>query len=137
MDFELQDLLAEMDTKETWGTFENMDPDQVLDQMPEESKVGQLVKKMVDRQKKQEEEAQALQTIYSDHKQQVQDDLNAYAEYQNLGEELNEMFGNPENERKVNKPEHQQDIYEKMKELKVDRQRVKAEIEVIKEVKLK
>ena len=45
------------------------------------------------------------------------------------------MYGNPENERKVNKPEHQQDIYEKMKELKVDRQRVKAEIEVIKEVK--
>ena len=45
------------------------------------------------------------------------------------------MFGNPENERKVNKPEHQQDIYEKIKELKVDRQRVKAEIEVTKEVK--
>ena len=51
MDFELTDLLAEMDTKETWGTFENMDPDQVLDQLPEESKVGQLVKKMVERQK--------------------------------------------------------------------------------------
>ena len=45
------------------------------------------------------------------------------------------MYGNPENERKVNRPEQQHDIYQKMNELKVDRQRVKAEIEVIKEVK--
>lgn len=45
------------------------------------------------------------------------------------------MFGDPIKQQNIQKPEEQIDFFEKMKELRTERQRIKAEIEVIKEQK--
>ena len=46
-----------------------------------------------------------------------------------------EMFGDPKTQQNKVSPEAQSDWFEKLKELRTERQRIKAEIEVIKEAK--
>lgn len=54
MDIEIQDLLLEIDTE---ATFENLDPETGgLADLPEGSKIGQLVSKLISRQKEVEEQ---------------------------------------------------------------------------------
>ena len=48
LEFEITDLLAEMDTQ---ASYEGMDPETQVAELGPESKVGQLVGKLVDRQR--------------------------------------------------------------------------------------
>lgn len=47
LDFEIQDLLAELDTE---ATFQNLDPESgTIGDLPETSNIGILVKKLIER----------------------------------------------------------------------------------------
>ena len=48
LDFEIQDLLAEMDTQ---ASFEGLDPDQKHEELTKDSKISILVDKLIERQK--------------------------------------------------------------------------------------
>ena len=62
LDFEIQDLLAELDTE---ATFQNLDPESgVIGDLPETSKIGILVKKLIERQKEIEAQQKVLEEIY-------------------------------------------------------------------------
>ena len=46
LEFEITDLLAEMDTQ---ASYDGVDPDTEADALPKDTKVGQLVEKLVQR----------------------------------------------------------------------------------------
>lgn len=62
LEIEITDLLAEMDTQ---ASFDGMDPETVAAELPKDSKVGQLVEKLVGRQREVEAQQKALQDVYA------------------------------------------------------------------------
>ena len=62
LDFQIQDMLHEMDTA---ATYENINPDDKLEDLPQEkSQIKQLVDKLVERQKELEAQQEQLKKIY-------------------------------------------------------------------------
>ena len=62
LDFQIQDMLHEMDTA---ATYENINPDDKLEDLPQEkSQIKQLVDKLVERQKELEAQLEQLKKIY-------------------------------------------------------------------------
>ena len=68
LDFEIHELLAEIDTE---ATYSNIDPDAIVDQLPEDSKIGLLVNKLVARQKELEEHEEKVRAIYEREEKNV------------------------------------------------------------------
>ena len=62
LDIQIQDMLAELDTQ---ASYEDHDPENgQLADFPEDSKINQLVTKLVERQKEMEEQQEKLAKIY-------------------------------------------------------------------------
>ena len=72
LDFEIQDLLAEMDTEASQTDLiqpkkEKSGDEQDSDEQPPPTKMQQLVNKLVERQKEIEAAQEALKRVYSEH----------------------------------------------------------------------
>ena len=126
-------MLAELDTQ---ASYEGVDPDAQPADFPEDSKIGKMVGMLIERQKEIEAQRRALEQAYSSSTSELREDLDALQGVQNLGKEMHELFGRPDDQRGERKAgDDAFDFNEKMKELRIERQRVKAEIEVAKEQK--
>ena len=120
LDIEITDLLAEMDTQ---ASYDDIEPDTKIDELPKNSKVSQIVDKLVERQRKIDAQQKALQDLYLRKKTQINADVaDLDALKEDIGKELLEIFG-PENQaaawhRRTSVP---LDYFEKMRELRVER----------------
>ena len=71
MDFEIADLLQELDTE---ATYQELNPEEAeLDALPKDGKINQLVDKIMERQKEMEAQQEELRKIYEREKETVQE----------------------------------------------------------------
>ena len=94
-----------------------------------------IVDKLVERQKEIDAQRKLVEEAYKKHSRDVRGELAALEGVADLEREMHEMFGDPSKQQAFRSPEKQSNWFEKMKELRTERQRIKAEIEVIKEAK--
>ena len=61
LDFQIHDMLEELDTQES---FSNIVEQAKAEDIPEDSKVGQLIKKMIERHKEIQEQGKHINNLY-------------------------------------------------------------------------
>ena len=86
-------MLAELDTQ---ASYEGVDPDAQPADFPEDSKIGKMVGMLIERQKEIEAQRRALEQAYSSSTSELREDLDALQGVQNLGKEMHELFGRPD-----------------------------------------
>ena len=74
-----------------------------------------------------------MQKIYEEEKVNIDKRIAALDGLSELGKETFEAFGNPEQQQNVRRPQNEVDLFQKMRELRVERHQQRAEIEIMKE----
>ena len=64
--------------------------------LPENSKIGQLVRKLVERQKEVEDQQKNIEKIYAEEKVNIGKRIDALDGLSDFGKEAFEAFGNPD-----------------------------------------
>ena len=131
MDFEIADLLQELDTE---ATYQELNPEEAeLDALPKDGKINQLVDKIMERQKEMEAQQEELRKIYEREKETVQEQIEALKGLDDLGMEAFVEAGHPEMHQTRRGQEQEEDMFQKMRELRVERHKQRAERLVMKE----
>ena len=83
LDFEIQDLLKELDTQKT---FEGVEKGTKLEDLPEDSKVAALVNKIQERQQEIQAQQQHVEQIYSEKAKSITDQLQLLSGVKNMSQ---------------------------------------------------
>ena len=72
LDFEIQDMLTELDTTDTWKSIaENA----MVEDLPQESKVGKLIQKIIARQREIEDQGKHFNSLYDSKNATMKDQM--------------------------------------------------------------
>ena len=89
--------------------------------MPKDGKINQLVDKIMERQKEMEAQQEELRKIYEREKETVQEQIEALKGLDDLGMEAFVEAGHPEMHQTRRGQEQEEDMFQKMRELRVER----------------